>query len=170
MEPVFLDSAASLGRMAIIGVLGYLGTAFLLRITGKRSLAKWNMFDFVVTIALGSLLAAMMTGKSVSLAQGLGAIFVLLGLQWLLTFIAARSTSFDNFIKAEPRLLFHDGHFLEAAMRAERIAKSEIYAAARDSSCGDLKRVYAMVLESDGTISVISHDQSGDGSAVPDRA
>ncbi|GGY49607.1 DUF421 domain-containing protein [Parvularcula lutaonensis] len=169
MEPIFVDSAASLGRTLFIGVIGYIGIALLLRISGKRSLSKLNMFDFVVTIALGSVLAAMLTAKSVALAQGLIAVAVLLFLQWCVTFTAARSSRFDQLVKAEPRLLFHKGEFLRDAMRAERIAESELYAAARDSSCGDLGRVHAMVLESDGTISVIPEEQAGDGSAIPEH-
>lgn len=41
-----------------------------LRITGKRTLCKWNAFDVVVTIALGSTLASAFLSQTVALAEG----------------------------------------------------------------------------------------------------
>lgn len=170
MEPVFFDSWSNFARMIVCGTFGYVGLVIMLRASGKRSLAKLNMFDLVVTVALGSLLAAVMTSNALPLSEGLGAIGLLLVLQWLATFTASRFSAVDDVIKSEPTLLFHDGRMLHGAMKRERVAESEIYSAARDSSIGDLDRVKAMVLESDGTISVIPKDQSGDGSTLPSRA
>jgi len=82
---------SSLAHTLITGSLGYILIIFLLRVSGKRTLSKWNSFDFVVTIAFGSILAAMLLSKTTSLAQaGLG--FGLLVLyQFGITWIAARS-------------------------------------------------------------------------------
>jgi len=42
----------------------------MLRVSGKRSLAKLNVFDLVVTVALGSTLATTLLSKTVALAEG----------------------------------------------------------------------------------------------------
>jgi uncharacterized membrane protein YcaP (DUF421 family) len=41
-----------------------------LRVSGKRTLAKMNAFDLVVTVALGSTLATILLSADVSLAEG----------------------------------------------------------------------------------------------------
>ncbi len=46
------------GRTVVLGALGYVGLLILLRLSGKRTLAKMNVFDFVVVVALGSGLAS----------------------------------------------------------------------------------------------------------------
>ena len=44
----------------ITGTIAYIAIIIMLRISGKRSLAKWNSFAFVVTIAFGSVLASIL--------------------------------------------------------------------------------------------------------------
>jgi hypothetical protein len=51
----------------------------VLRVSGKRTLAKLNVFDFVVTVALGSTLATILLNSTVSWAEGAVALAVLAG-------------------------------------------------------------------------------------------
>ena len=44
----------------ITGIIAYIAIIFFLRVSGKRTLSKWNSFDFVVTIAFGSILASIL--------------------------------------------------------------------------------------------------------------
>jgi uncharacterized membrane protein YcaP (DUF421 family) len=146
---------SSLAHTLIAGSLGYALIIFLLRVSGKRTLSKWNSFDFVVTIAFGSILAAMMLSKSTSLAQaGLG--FGLLVLyQFGITWLATRSEIVQKLIKARPTLLFLKGQFVQDLLQRERVAKGEVLAAIRNQGIGDLSQVDAVILETDGSFSVI---------------
>ena len=47
-------------RILVVGPLAYLLLIAILRVSGKRTLAKMNAFDFVVTVALGSTLATVL--------------------------------------------------------------------------------------------------------------
>ncbi|MEO1764122.1 MAG: DUF421 domain-containing protein, partial [Cyanobacteria bacterium J06629_18] len=53
------NSWDTLQHTLIVGTLGYVATIILLRVSGKRTLSKWNSFDFIVTIAFGSILASL---------------------------------------------------------------------------------------------------------------
>lgn len=167
MDPIFFDSWNSLFRTIVIGVLGYTGIVLLLRISGKRTLSKMNMFDFIVTIALGSTLATMLLSQSTTLAQGLAAVATLIGLQFAVTWLSVRFGAFSDLVKAEPQLLFSNGAYLTAAMRRTRVNKAELHAAIRSAAVGSADDVAAMVLETDGTISVIPKARLGDGNALP---
>lgn len=143
-------------RIVTVGVLAYTGLLLFLRTSGKRTLTKLNAFDLVVTVALGSTLATILLDSKLSLWEGLTAFAVLIVLQYLITFTAVRSKSFNKLIKSEPRLLFSEGEFLEQAMRDERIKDIEIMQAVRNSGEGDLSKVKAVILETDGSMSVIT--------------
>lgn len=78
---MFWDGWYDLARVAVVGRAGYLALIALLRISGKRTLAKLNAFDFVVTVALGSTLATVLLTSTVSLAEGVTALGLLVGLQ-----------------------------------------------------------------------------------------
>lgn len=91
----------------IVGVSSYIAVVALLRLFGKRTLSKWNAFDFVVTIALGSTLSTAMTSTDVSLAQSVTAFTLIVALQFIVTFISVRSKSVMNLVKSQPTLLFY---------------------------------------------------------------
>jgi uncharacterized membrane protein YcaP (DUF421 family) len=162
---MLFDSWTGLGRVVLVGTLAYLALVLLLRISGKRTLTKLNAFDLVVTVALGSTLASVLLSKSVALAEGVLALGLLIFLQYVITWLSVRSSGFQSMIKAEPTLLVHRGRFLEAAMRAERITREEILAAMRASGAPEVRRIAAVVLETDGSLSVVA-DAHEDG-ALP---
>ncbi len=160
------NSWSSLAHTFVAGSLGYIVIIFLLRISGKRTLSKWNSFDFVVTIAFGSILAAMLLSKDTSLAQASLGFGMLVLYQFILTTIATRSSLVQNLIKAKPTLLLYEGQFLDKALKQERVAKGEVLASIRNKGIGDMAQVDAVVLETDGSFSVIKTLE--DGSSLRD--
>ncbi len=121
-----------------------------------------NAFDLIVTVALGSTLATVLLSSSVSLSEGLLAFALLCGLQYAVAWLSVRSPRFQDLVKAEPSLLFYDGRFLEAALRRERVTREEVLAAVRAAGHGELAAVAAVVLETDGSFSVVGRPQQGE--------
>ncbi|MGF1494956.1 MAG: DUF421 domain-containing protein [Microcoleaceae cyanobacterium] len=149
------NSWSALGHTLLAGSLGYLVIIFLLRISGKRTLSKWNSFDFVVTIAFGSILASMLLSKDTSLAQASLGFAILVAYQFVLTWISVRSSLIQKLIKAEPTMLLYKGQFIQNPLRSERVTEGEILAAIRNHGIGDLTQVDSVILETDGSFSVI---------------
>lgn len=143
-------------RTVLVGVMAYLSLVVLLRVSGKRTLTKMNAFDFIVTIALGSILASIITSKDITLAQGITAFLVLVIMQYIFTKLSVKSQTFSNLIKSQPALLYYNGDFLTQNMKKERVLEIEIRQAARSSGKDDMSEVMAVVLETDGSISVIT--------------
>src|SRR4051812_50165070 len=75
---VFFHGFGPIGRALLVGFLAYVALVLLLRLSGKRAIAKMNIFDFVVVVALGSTLASIIVDPDVDLASGLAGL-VLLG-------------------------------------------------------------------------------------------
>lgn len=145
-------------RTVLLGTLGYAALLFILRMSGKRTLSKMNAFDFVVTIALGSAFASLLVSESVSLAQGVTALAVLVGLQWIISFLYVRSRFVESVIKGSPQLLYWRGSYLDKVLKRERVTHEEIQAAMRDSNVTDHHSA-AAVLETDGSVTVIHVDE-----------
>jgi uncharacterized membrane protein YcaP (DUF421 family) len=167
MDKMFFNEWMALARTVIVGVAAYAALVLLLRVSGKRTLSKMNAFDFVVTVALGSTLASVLLSKDVALAEGAIAFALLLFLQFAITWLSVRSRAVSRLVKSEPRLLFHQGRFLEKAMRDERVNEDEVRQAVRTQGHLSLEAVTAVVLETDGSISVMLHpDQPRSASAM----
>jgi uncharacterized membrane protein YcaP (DUF421 family) len=169
-DQIFFNGWSGLGRTLVVGVMAYAVLIFMLRISGKRTLSKLNAFDLVVTVALGSKLATILLSKDVALAEGAMAFLVLVGLQYILALIASRSGDVSDrvrqLIKSEPMLLVYRGEFLNDALKDERLAQVEVLAALRGQGHGSLESVEAVVLETDGTLSVITRAGSGGNDAL----
>ncbi len=101
---MFFDGWTGLVRVAVVGTCAYGALVVLLRISGKRTLAKLNAFDFVVTVALGSTLATVLLSSSVALAEGVLALALLVALQYAVAWASNRSTTVERLVKSEPDL------------------------------------------------------------------
>jgi uncharacterized membrane protein YcaP (DUF421 family) len=153
---MFIDDGYGLLRILVIGPLAYIALVFMLRISGKRTLSKMNAFDFVVTVALGSVLASTIMTETVALLEGILGMGILVLLQYVITWISVRSDRFSALIKAEPSLLYHDGRYIASQMKRSRITETEVQAAIRERGSGSMDDVAAVVLETDGTFTVIT--------------
>ena len=163
---MIFDSLNGLLRVIIVGFLAYAAMVIILRIAGKRSLAKLNAFDLVVTVALGSTLATVLLSKDVALLEGVLAFTLLATLQWVVSRLSISRQWFRRLVRSEPRMLFENGTHRRDAMIQERVTSNEIDAAVRNAGLGGLNLVAAVILETDGSMSVISKDKAGDGSAL----
>ena len=164
-EMLFQDWS-DLGRTLIVGVLAYIALVALLRASGKRTLSKMNAFDLVVTVALGSTLATILLSEDVALAEGIVAFVVLIGLQFAITWSSYRSERVSDLVKSTPSLLFYEGTYLDSAMRRERIVRSEVNAAIRAQGFASVSSVLAVVLETDGSVTIVERNGSEMASAM----
>jgi uncharacterized membrane protein YcaP (DUF421 family) len=87
---IWFDGWAGPLRVVVVGVCGYLAIAALLRISGKRTLGKFNAFDWVGTVAIGSTLANLLLSPDTPLVTGLTALGLLVLLQFLFSYVAMR--------------------------------------------------------------------------------
>ncbi|ARC38722.1 DUF421 domain-containing protein (plasmid) [Paracoccus yeei] len=149
---------SGIARTVAVGLLAYVTLVLFLRISGKRTLAKLNAFDLVVTVALGSTLSAILLQESIALAEGATALALLIAMQFVVTFISVRSERFAKIVRSEPALLVRDGAFCRAAMKRERITEDEALSAVRAAGGRGVEDVASLILESDGTLSTVLRD------------
>lgn len=164
---MFFDGWPPLGRTLVVGICAYVALILLLRVSGNRTLSKMNAFDFVVTIALGSTLATILLSRDVSLAQGVTAFATLIGLQFAISWSITRAPSLRNVVTGEPTLLLYRGELLQDAMRRSRVVESEVHAALRAAGLSTVGDVAAVVLETDGSLSVVHALSRSSASALP---
>jgi uncharacterized membrane protein YcaP (DUF421 family) len=163
---VWFDSWSDLLRVVAVGVAAYAILVVVLRLSGKRTLAKLNAFDLVVTVALGSTLATILLSADVAWAEGVVAILVLVLLQMVVSWSTSHVGPGRSVVTARPTTVLRDGVLDEAAIAAQRLTAVEVRQAVRGSGLGGLDQVARVVLETDGTLSVITASSLGDRSAL----
>ncbi|MBP3950777.1 DUF421 domain-containing protein [Bacillus suaedae] len=156
----------TIGRTLLVGILAYLGLIVVLRSSGKRTLSKMNAFDLVVTVALGSTLATILLNKNVALAEGITAFGVLVGMQYMIAWLSVRSSKVSRLVKSTPELLYYNDQFLRTVMKKKRVLEVEILQAARSNGIGSMSSVDAVILETDGRISIIKKSEFDEKSTL----
>ncbi|MGE6742617.1 DUF421 domain-containing protein [Allorhizobium pseudoryzae] len=152
---MFFQNWQGIVRTVIVGGLAYASLVLFLRISGKRTLAKLNAFDLVVTVALGSTLSAVLLQESIALAEGATALALLIGLQYLVAFLSVQSQGFAKLVRSEPSLVAHQGTFCRGALQSQRLTEDEVLSAVRSNGGQSIQDAEAVILESDGSLSVI---------------
>ena len=153
----FLGAAEPIGRAVVLTALAVLWTVFLVRIVGLRAFSKMTAFDFVTTIATGSLIAQAGTRSDwPSFVQAIAAIGGIFLIQWALATTRRRSDRFQRLIKNKPVLLMQNGSFIDSALARTRVSRSSIVEKLRASNVGSFDEVRAVVLETTGDMSVLS--------------
>lgn len=161
---IFFDGWESLAQTALLTPLLYLTVVLAIRVSGKRTTGQMNNFDWIVTVAIGSITASGIVIERVSYAEAGLAIAILIALQYALTKLVWRSERAARIVKSRPRLLVEDGHLNRDALKAERISEDEIHAALRQAGIPSLHGVRWMALENDGNFSVLTREGADDAS------
>lgn len=157
LDAIFDGWAGALRILVSVPIL-YVSVILFVRLTGKRATSQMNNFDWIVTVAIGSIIGSGALLDDTSIVDTLLAIGLFLLLQWLLTRGVLESALLRRAVKAEPRLLVHKGRWLEKALTAERIAKAEVMSAIRAHGLTSLDEVQWVILETNAKFSVIPRD------------
>ena len=153
------DMLDALLRGFLLAMIALTWVVVQIRFVGLRSLSKMTTFDFVMTVALGSLVA---TGATVSewpaFGQALAAMLGLFVLQVMAAWLRKSSDTAESVMQNEPVLLMRDGEFLRDAMKRTRVAESDLVAKLREANVLRHSDVRAVVLETTGDVSVLHGD------------
>ncbi len=164
---MIFDTWDGVFRVLLMGAAAYIALIGILRLSGKRTLAKMSAFDLVVTVALGSTLATILLSPDVALLEGMTALLTLVALQYAIAALSVRWRFAERLAKSDPRALLTNGVIDAEALKRERVTQGEVLCAIRSHGFGDIADIAAVVLETDGSFSVVSRDRAGARSALP---
>lgn len=142
-------------RIVFSGVFIYFTLILIMNLFGKRSIANLSMHDYVVTLAMGSIVASTIISKDATILDGLVGVIVLLTLQYLVTLTSIHYARFFKTINSSPVVLFLEGEFIEENLSKNRITHFEVYSAIRMQGQTTSDNIFAVVLESNGNLSII---------------
>ena len=168
MTEVWLSTDWNQAWLVAVSAVTILATVILIaRLVGLRSFSKMSSFDFVVTLATGSIVAAV-ASSSTSLANGALALVVLYAAQWLIAQCRRRTGWGSRVVDNEPIALMLEGRFLEQNLTAARVTVDDVRAKLRQNNVHRLDDVRAVVLETTGDVSVLHGDGALDADLFAD--
>lgn len=147
-------------RGVLLGAISLAFIVMLVRMIGLRSFSKMTSFDFVITLATGSLLASAGTVNHwPSFIQALVSIATLMGLQVALALYRRGKGGASSPVENEPLVLMKDGVYRDDAMGKSRVSRDDVRAKLRAAGVRHLADVRYVVLETTGDVSVLQGDE-----------
>lgn len=166
MEWIF-DKSDPLLETVIGSLILFFIIILLTRIIGLRSFAKFTVYDFAFTIAIGSIISATLTSGT-SVVHGSVAIASLLFLTFTFSTLQKKIPALSATISNKPLMLMRGNHILEENLEYARIEKSQLIAKLREANVSRLNQIQAVILESTGDISVLHTSADTDDQSIDD--
>jgi uncharacterized membrane protein YcaP (DUF421 family) len=146
--------AALVLRAAV--VYGFLLVA--LRVAGRRELAQMTSFDLVLLLVISNAVQNSINAGDNSLTGGLISAAALLVLNWIVGYATYRWRRVERVLEGKPLRIVSDGKVHMGAMKRELLTLSELRSALRKQGIVRISDCRLVVLEPDGTLSVVRQD------------
>ncbi|AZQ43093.1 DUF421 domain-containing protein [Nonlabens ponticola] len=150
-----------LWQTIVLTFILFLTIVLLTRIIGLRSFAKFTAYDFAFTIAIGSIVAGVLT-SSTTFVHGAVAVASLLGLTFIFSQLQRKYPWLESVISNKPLMLMDGNQILDDNLAHARIERSQLMAKLREANVLNFDQVRAVVLESTGDISVLHTSDKAD--------
>ena len=139
----------------------YVAVIVFTRLSGLRSFSTMLSFDFVMTVAIGSVMVTTVAAEDPPYVQGLAAIAMLFLLQWIVARLRLASDWANWIVDNRPILLIAEGEVLYDNMRKARVTEEDLFGKLRQHGVTDVSRVRALILETTADISLMEGDLGG---------
>jgi len=136
-------------------ILLYFIILFVIRVMGKAELSKMSPFQLIVVFMIAELAAIPIESPEVSMITGVTAIFTLMFIQVLISFISLKSEKFKNFFSGKPSILIEKGQINHRELKSLRITINDLMEQLRLGNAASISEVEYAVMESNGDLSII---------------
>ena len=136
-------------------VLVYLAALLLFRIVGRKELARYSPFDFLLILLVSQALRQTLVANDQSLTSGLLSLGTLLGLDLLFSWSSFRSRRVAALVQGRPRKLVEEGRPVDEELRHSRFTLEELQSRLRRYGIDRLEAVESAWLERDGNVTFV---------------
>ena len=136
-------------------VVLYIAVVLSVRIMGKRQIGELQPSELVITIMLSELAALPLQDMNMPLIWGIMPMFLMVGLELLMSLLTLKSMRFRAFCYGRPMLLIYQGKINQYELLRTRVSMEDIMEAMRGNGILQVEDIMTAVLETNGTVSVI---------------
>jgi uncharacterized membrane protein YcaP (DUF421 family) len=129
-----------------------------LRLSGKRELGQFTIFDLALVLLAANALQPAITGPDASVAGAAIIVATLFVINHVVSLARARSPRLRRLLDYPPTPVAKDGEWLVRPIDREGLSLEDLEAAMREHGLESVKEVKLAVLEHDGSISIVPKD------------
>ena len=143
----------------IRGATIYFILLFILRLSGRRTVAQMTPFDLVLLLVVSETTQQALLGDEFSITNALVLMIVLFGIDIGLSYVKRWAPRAARYMDGAPTVLISEGKVDLRAFHRARISLDDVLTAARQNEGLErLEQIKSAVLEADGAVSIIPTD------------
>lgn len=125
------------------------------RTLGNKLISQLNIFDYITGITIGSLAATIATNANDDFRLPLTALITYGIVSFSVKTIAKHSVAFRRILTKKPLILFENGKIYYDNLRKAQLTINEFLMLCRNEGYFDLSKLYLVVIEHNGKLSII---------------
>ena len=155
MSPEFLNLGVPALEIVVRTTIIYLLFLLFLRLSGKRQLGQFTLFDIALVLLAANALQPAMTGPDQSVTGGLIIIVTMFALNRLIAEARLRIPAVRRLLEFGPTVIGREGQWLAAELKKQEVDLEDVEAALREHGLVRVEQMKLAVLEEDGSISIV---------------
>lgn len=132
----------------------------VMRIMGKREIAKLSVFDLVVFIIIAEVAAIGIEDVSKPLLEVLSPVLLVMILQMLFSYISMKKEHLRDFIEGKPSVLIENGKINDKEMQKQRYDIYDLIMQLHEQKVRSVADVEFAILETTGKLAVFTKEDS----------
>lgn len=142
-------------KIIVLSISSFLVLFFLTKLMGNREMAQLSMFDYVISITIGSIAAEMSTSLDDNFIEPLiGMVVYAIG-SILVSLLALHSMKARRFMSGSSLILYDNGKIFYKNLKKSKMDLNEFLMQCRTNGYFNLSDIQTAILESNGKLSFV---------------
>lgn len=142
-------------KVTILSVVSIIVLFILTKIMGNREMSQLTMFDYIVSITIGSIAAEMATALESSFMQPLIAMVVYAAVTVIISYLSMKSIKIRRVITGTSLILLDNGILYRKNFKKAKLDINEFLMECRNNGYFNLSDIQTAILEANGKISFL---------------
>ncbi|MDD4111429.1 MAG: DUF421 domain-containing protein [Herbinix sp.] len=144
-----------IGKVLVSSLVSLSALFILTKVMGNREMAQLSMFDYISSIAIGSIAGEIAAMSTDNLIEPLLSMIFLSFFTLSINYLTCKSIILRRFFQGQALLLYQKGQLYEKNLLYAKLDVGELLSECRVMGYYDLEEIHTIILESNGKISIL---------------
>ena len=142
-------------HVGVIALVTIIALFVITKVLGYRQISHMSMFDYIISITIGSIAAELATSLEDDWKKPMTALVVFTLFNLLMDIITNKSIKLRRWINGKALILYDHGELYYKNLKKAKMDLGEFFMQCRNQNCFDLQQVQTIILEPNGKFSIL---------------
>ena len=142
-------------EIIIRSIVMFIALFVIVKLLGKRQIKNLTLYDYILSITIGSIAADTIISLDTPLGDGLTALIIFGLIGYIVSLLTYQNHNLEEIIDGEPIILFENNNFNYANLETAKLSVAKVLENCRLKGCFDINELDCAILEPSGDISIL---------------